>query len=381
MRNLRKAFLMGLFTAALIASGCTGDTGPAGSAGGVGPTGATGADGAMGTPGPQGPAAPSGLPLSIQLPGINFFPEGIARDNNGNFYVGSVTTGQVIKAGLLGDNLRAQDFATGQLAGGAIGMEFDADLGVLWVCDSNPTSPTASSLVGFDVGDGSSPAVTHALPTAASGIFCNDIALDDANNVYFTDSLAGRIFRIPEGNRLDIDSATEWIADDALAGIDADAAFGANGIVHLGGFIYALNYAKGTLLQIAIGTGGDAGEVKEVALSDGTNAYSIAGGDGLKVLNSTSLIVVENLANKLTLIDLADVATTPTGTVKPLATRLDVPTTVELVLDPPGQESAFVVESQFDHLLAPDTAGPPALPFGVVEINLFLPAPAPSLTE
>ena len=373
MRNLRYAFVMILCSAALAAIGCTGDPGATGAGGDIGPTGPEG------PAGPQGPAGASGLPLVIQLPGTGFFPEGIAQDVAGNFYVGSATTGQVIKASLAGTELRAGAFVAGELAGAAIGMVVDEDLGALWVCDSNPVNPTASALVAFDTGDGSKVA-THTIPTTAS-VFCNDAALDDSNNVYFTDSFGGRVLRIPEADRLTDNSAADWKVDAALAGIDANAPFGANGIVHLGGFIYVLNYAKGTLSQITINGDGTAGELKDVALSDGTAAYTIAGGDGMKVLDADSLIVVENLGNRLIQIDLADVANTPTGTVTTLATRLDVPTTVALDLGTPGEESAFVVESQFDHLFTPDVAGPPALPFGVVQVHLFLPQPAPSLTE
>jgi sugar lactone lactonase YvrE len=279
------------------------------------------------------------------------------------------------------DSARAEflDLAADDIAGGAVGILLveEAAERTLAVCDSDPGNPKASSVVRIDVSDLAQPTpvlTTHALaPSVADGnVFCNDIAADAGGNLYATDSFGGQIMQILAG-AADETAATLWKADPALAG-NATNPFGANGIVVHGDgtneFVFVVNFSLGTLHRIAIDpTDGSAGDLVAVALTNGQDeAVTLAGPDGLKVLDADTLLVVENGANSLTKITLSDAfGATPTGKTTVLSSRLDVPTTV--AIGDQG-ESALVVEGQLDHLFDM-TTGSPALPFCVSRVQVY----------
>ncbi len=362
-----------LVAAGLLATvGCAGDQGPAGLDGSRGP------QGEQGPQGPEGPSGPSGLPMVIQLPDADFFPEGIAHDvDNGIFYVGSLTTGHIVRAqeSTQDGTTRAETLSAGQFRYGAVGMLYDAERAIIWACDANsdPSNAPESSIRGIDASTGELVA-TIALPVPAEGgSFCNDLVID-GDIIYVTDSFAGSIVEATIPDPLADTIGREWLVDDALAGLSPQAPFGANGIVQIGDYLWVVNSVKGTLLRIQMHDG-EAGAVVEVPLTDaGGQEVVLVGPDGFKAVDQRTLIVAENFANRLTEIVLVDAfGDSPSGQVTVLASRLDGPTTFALSLEPAAQETAFVVEGQLDHLMDPDGRGPPALPFGVVRVELFLP--------
>ena len=373
MRTPVTTMVIGFLAATLVLGGCEGATGRSGPAG---TNGSDGTDGTNGTQGPAGPIGPGGLPLVIQLPGDNYFPEGIALSDNGDFYIGSVVTGAIFKASL--SNTRAQPFTNTSINGAAVGMVVDKGVNLLWVCQADATNFTTSALVGLDLGNGSKMA-NHDMPASTGGVFCNDVALDEVTgDLYASDSLAGRVVRVKASDRQSNTTAENWLEDSALAGPDAMEPFGANGIFKLGSFLYVVNLGRGTLVRIAINGDGTAGAITQVALTDSkSQPYTFNGADGMKSIGTDTLVVVENSGNRLTQVKLADIGgANPTGVVTVLTTRLDAPTTVAISFDP-GNEAAFVVEGQLDHLFEPTVNGPPELPFGVVRVDLFLPQITP----
>ena len=361
---------------ALAAAGCEGPRGDAGTAGG---------DGNQGPAGPAGPGGPAGPPGSgicteFQLPGETFFPEGIALAGNGDLFVGSLTSGDIVAFEAAGDNPERAvflDLGDDDIAGGVVGLLLveDADERTFVACDSDVSNPKASTVVRIDVSDLSQPTpvlTSHALePSVADGnVFCNDIAVDSAGSLYATDSFGGQILIIPDDAE-DEAAATLWKADPALAGT-ARNPFGANGIVVLSDgtdeFVFVVNYALGTLHRIAIDPAdGSAGDLVPVALTNGAgDTVTLSGPDGIKAFDDDNLIVVENGANKLSKITLGDAfGATPTGKITVLSSRLDVPTTVAI-----DGDSALVVEGQLDHLLNP-SLGSAALPFCVSRVQVY----------
>ncbi|GAB4518256.1 MAG: hypothetical protein Tsb0020_36850 [Haliangiales bacterium] len=383
MRFLTKTTLMMFCSLALAAAGCTGDDGADGAAGNAGAPGQDGQDGAPGAPGPEGPQGPPGpgLLCSFQLPGDSFFPEGIALNGaTSDIYVGSLTSGDIAR--IPDGETRAEllPLADDDLKSGAVGMITNAAGDRLFVCDAlpDPANATDGAVVAIDISDPANAAVvsTHALPTATdSTIFCNDIALDAAGNLYATDSLGGQILTVSVDDiGTDGDAAVFLAADPKLVGPDANSPFGANGIATLDDgagneFLFVVNFSNGTLHRVAINGDGTAGALVDVALSNDAGDVTLQGADGLKVFDAAAgeLVVVENAANSLSKIALDDAfGAAPTGKVTKISTRLDVPTTFAM-----DGDTAIVVEGQLDHLLDPVNAGPPSLPFCLANVEVY----------
>jgi sugar lactone lactonase YvrE len=381
MKLLSKTTLALLCSMMLAAAGCEGDEGPAGDRGDPGPIGPVGPGGPAGDPGAEGPAGPPGAGVcsEFQLPGEEFFPEGIALANDGDVYVGSLTTGQIVVFDAQAEDaghavtLNVPDDAIKNAAVGMLLVEEGATR-TLYVCDSLPAVDAAESqVVALDVSD-ETIEVTATYPLTASiqdgPVFCNDIAIDSAGNVYATDSLGGQVLRVPADAATGT-AAAQFSADALLAG-NATNPFGANGIEVLNDgtndHLLVVNLTLGTLHVIPINADGTAGTPVQVALTNSDNeSVTLAGPDGIKALDEDTLIVVENGANRLTKVDLAGLfGTTPTGKTTVLSSRLDVPTTVAL-----DGNSALVVEGQLDHLLNPELAGEQSLPFCVSRVQIY----------
>jgi sugar lactone lactonase YvrE len=381
MNLLNKTTLSLLCSLALAAAGCEGPEGEAGNAGNNGDQGPAGPSGPAG---PQGPGGPAGAPgtgvcTEFQLPGEAFFPEGIALAEDGDVFVGSIPTGEIVAFDVDGDDpdhALFLDLEDTVIAGGAIGMLMVEGAGrTLHVCDSVPdaTNAKASRVVKIDVTDLDAPALetSHALVPSVEGgnVFCNDIATDAAGNLYATDSFGGQVQQILANAAAD-SPATVWKADPALQG-SGQSPFGANGITVLtdgaAEFVFVVNSALGTLNRIAINPDGTAGDVVTVALTNGTNqAVTLAGADGLKAIDNSTLLVVENQIRSVTKIVLTDAfGDAPAGKTTVLSSRLDVPTTLAI-----DGTSALVVESQLDHLLD-STQGAPQLPFCVSRVQIY----------
>ncbi|WP_428262690.1 SMP-30/gluconolactonase/LRE family protein [Haliangium sp.] len=360
---------------ALAAVGCAGEDGDIGAQGPDGPGGPTGPQGPAGPQGPEGPQGP-GSTDEFQLPGANFFPEGIALADNGDLFVGSLSTGEIAVFPANSNHAQSLGLADADIAGGAVGMYItdDGTTRTLWACDGNAVTPAAAAVVAIDITDLANVSVTstHKLIKAdpADNVICNDLAVDSNGNVYLTDSLGGHIQRVPANAAADSD-AEIWKSDAALQGADpVDNPFGANGIVVLDDgssneFVFVVNFSTGTLNRIPINSDGTAGDLVEVAVTDQADqAVTLSGPDGLKVWDADTLIVVENTAGRLTKLSLGDAfGTTPTAKTTFLSTRLDAPTTFAI-----DGDSALVVEGQLDDL----QGGTPAeLPFRVVRVQIY----------
>jgi hypothetical protein len=383
MKLLSKTTLALLCSMVLAAAGCSGDTGPAGDPGQDGDLGPVGPGGPIGPGGPAGPEGPpgAGICTEFQLPGESFFPEGIALAENGDVFVGSLTTGDIVvfdTGSADPDHAQFLALPDGQeLKGGAVGMLLieEGATRTLYVCDSipDPTMAQESQVVAIDVSDVGDPTVVATYPlskaAAADPVLCNDLAVDSDGNLFATDSLGGQILRVPAGAPSG-DQAAQFSADAVLAG-NATNPFGANGIVTLNDgtndFVLVVNLSLGTLHRIAINADGTAGATVPVALTNSAGeTVTLTGPDGFKAIDNDTLIVVENGANSLTKVDLTDIfGAAPTGKTTVLSSRLDVPTTVAI-----DGTSALVVEGQLDHLLNP-AIGDPSLPFCVSRVQIY----------
>lgn len=348
-----------------------GPRGKRGQQGQLGPAGEVGARGDAGPQGTQGLAGPAGLQtatltrMGFSLPGTAVYPEGIAADAEGNLFVGSVAQGSIFRLSLV-DNSVLMPFDTEGLLG-VVGVY--AGDGVLWACHSSPTGADVAEIVGFDIVTGDE-LVRHRFPSIDATLtgrtgFCNDLTIDDAGNLYVTDSFGdgatnprderqSRILRVAVEDLLNDDSAEVWLQHSAFV-VPGDA-FGVNGIDANGSSsIFTVVNAGGILYEIAIDEDGSPGKMTEIVPSE-----KLDGGDGLRLVDPDTLFVIQQ--SKLTRVDLANgnavrVLTGP-------ALQSEFLTTFAVFAG-----TAWVVEGQLDHLIGMDPA-PPLLPFRVLSVPL-----------
>jgi sugar lactone lactonase YvrE len=324
--------------------GGTPDTGPMDSGGvDTGPADIGGVDTGDVDAGP--PRCGDGL----EVPGAMFFPEGIARADDGTLYVGSLATGEIVSYAA-GSGPAATFVAAGGALTNTVGLVHDAARSLLWVCNSNLETFMGAQVVGIATADGTV-TVSHAFPTGAG--FCNDIALDADGNLFATDSVAQRIIQIPAADALTADSAAVW-SEDAMYGV-GEGEFGLNGIVVEGGNVYTVIFANGKVFRTPVETDGTAGTIEEI-----TPAAALMGPDGIKRLAADTIGVLQNASGTFSSLD---VSGSP-ATVTEISTGLDAPST--FAVDSTAGV-AWVVESQVNDLLG---GTDPDLPFCVRRVAL-----------
>ena len=192
--------------------------------------------------------------LRVQLPGNDFFPEGIAADPVTNdLYVGSIFNGSIIK---FPDGQRRQVFAGRAptvLQRGALGLRVDNARNLLWACDSSLAIP-GGTVTGLSLANGAV-VVTHELPANS---LCNDIILDAAGNLLVTETLVGQVFRIDAANALTPNSAALFLATAEIAP-PAAGQLGANGLAIAGvsNILFVANTFAGTLVRFDLAHGLD----------------------------------------------------------------------------------------------------------------------------
>jgi sugar lactone lactonase YvrE len=349
-------------------SGQGGSTG--GSAGNTGGSAGTmGGEGGMGG-GDDGPADPGGR--AINMNPVRFFPEGVALDRDGNFYLGSMYLGLIYKA-----NAESEEAVPFIPAGenelvSVLGMYAedgdgsDANPGTLWVCSSDAGNSSRSgtaavALKAFNLKTGEAtgswtwPEPSEEDPDAPEGIygFCNDITIDAQGNVYATDSWYPRIVRLPKEGRTATTALEVWIEDETfgadkwhLNGIDIDQS---------NNTLYVVENHPGTLWSIPIEADGSAGDVTEIDTS-----VALGGPDGLKVVAPNLLATAESNGVSLIAID------GDQGEVTKVFHGFDGVATIAL-----HQASVWIVENQGDHFWDPAGAGPDATPpFRLVEVPI-----------
>jgi hypothetical protein len=229
---------------------------------------------------------------SITLPGDTFYPEGITAGPNGDLYVGSVFTGEIVKVPNASTTPAVFAAAGGVMQRGALGLLVDEDRELLWACDSNlgDATKTGGALVGIELADGTE-AVRHELPANS---FCNDILLEADGDLLFTETFTGLVYRIPAARALTPDSAQEWLRDETIAP-PMPGAFGANGLALVGGRLFISVTSKGTLVRVDPDAADPASTATVVSLSEGSASdVVLSGPDGILRLSNSELLVVEN---------------------------------------------------------------------------------------
>ncbi|WP_224248474.1 SMP-30/gluconolactonase/LRE family protein [Hyalangium gracile] len=283
-------------------------------------------------------------PDKLYMPIPDFFPEGIAHAADGTFYVGSYSTGRVLRQ--RPGRFFMEPFLPASTSGrGVVGMKVHDASGTLWLCEVDLAQASPSALRAYDARTGA-PRGSWPFPPGGG---CNDLTLDPRGNVYATDAYLGAIRRLRRG----APQLETWATDPSFMAPPGYP--GLNGIAWDSGSIAVVKYDSGDLFRIPIQADGSAGTHTRIT-TDAPIGYP----DGILVQSPGVLLVLDNDNGRFLRVELSG----DTGHVSLLASGFDNPTTLAL-----HDGDAFIVESQFDHYFGIDPS-PPDLPFRVKRVWL-----------
>lgn len=291
-----------------------------------------------------------GTSVVIELPGDEYYPDGIAARKDGTLFVASMWTGQIDK--IASNTKRPVSFIPPEAnKRTALGLLVDEKANRLWVCywDFHRFMKIPAQLKSFDLNTGNLIA-TYNYPTGTIG---NDLTMDGNGNIYTTCSFTHKIYRLRAGgNRLevwcdDLELAKGWVKGFSLNGITWDG----------NSFIYLTRTDNDGFYRVSIKDNGSAGVVQKITVAD---KQTNIGYDGIVALDSDTFLVAEFGSNRLTMIKVSD----NKGTKQIITTGLDIPTNLAVVDD-----GVWVVESQLNHMLGLDKT-PPKVPFLIKYVPL-----------
>jgi sugar lactone lactonase YvrE len=267
----------------------------------------------LAAPGPAQAAAPAANPPAgtIQNFGPNLQqaaggacrqPEGLAIDPAGNLYAASnsdtaTTVGHICVVDPTGRLTDVINVPAGRVP--VIGLlgELWKD-GQLYVLDQADDNAPDGRLLKVDPR-------THTVTTVADGFaFPNAIVEDAHGNLYVSDSLQGRIYRVsPDGTQVAV-----WVESASLLSSNPDLPVGANGMAfdRNGHFLYVANTGNRQILRIPITSTGTAGPVQLFA--DGatidrqlgnTTPVALNAADGIQFDVKDNLYVMANQVNEV----------------------------------------------------------------------------------
>ncbi|HEY1659173.1 MAG TPA: hypothetical protein VGG14_12550 [Candidatus Sulfotelmatobacter sp.] len=200
-----------------------------------------------------------------------------------------------------------------------LGMLADASTNTLWTCQLTPvpnTNPPQrhTALRGFDITTGA-PKIRWNLPGDSN--VCNDFTIGPDKALYITDTIPGRIFRLPAGAT----TAELYLEHRTLYGVD--------GITFLNGVLYVNNVIFNKVYRIPVDASGKPGDPVDIWMDQ-----PVKGPDGMRAANG-KLILAENANGRIS-------ALTVNGdkaSVTVLKDGLDTPTGVE-----PAGDTIWIAE-------------------------------------
>ncbi|TGE23734.1 hypothetical protein E5K00_00535 [Hymenobacter aquaticus] len=300
-------------------------------------------------------APPPGADL-VTFTKENLYPEGIDYDTNGRrFLVSSLTTGIISQ---VADDGSYAPFVTDASLVSSVGLHIDAERNRLLVAVSDPgynkdktTAATKGKLAALASYDGFGKRVGYvdlgSLRPALSH-FANDMAVDQAGNVYVTDSFAPIIYKV------DVAGVASVFLEDARLGAPAGQ-FGLNGIeVHPDGYLLVAKTDDGSLFKVPLSN--------PTAFTKVGSSQDLKGIDGLTLIEAGRLYASCNSQSKVYNLTTAngwgDV--TVAGT---FATLPEYPTT----LARRSATETYVLYSRINELQTPAT--PAATKFNIAKLK------------
>jgi sugar lactone lactonase YvrE len=224
-------------------------------------------------------------------------PEGVAVDDQGNAYVGMAWTGEIRKIAPDGAQARLA-----QLPVLVAGLSIGPDRALYAAVAPQPPDPAKHGV--WRIGMDGTAAPFALLPPDA---LPNDVVFDAQGQLFVTDSIGGRIFRVDAAGAVSV-----WQQSPLLLGAPNPQPphppfpIGANGLAFAGANAYVCNTDMGTLVRVPVNPDGSAG-VPEVflggALLGGADGLRADAGGNLYVANvAQSLIVLVTPQRAMTVI-------------------------------------------------------------------------------
>ena len=258
--------------------------------------------------------APATLAQGILINDAKSQPESLTMAPGGVLIVGSASSPFVYK--VRPGSSTAEKFidVSAEPAGTFfLGMLADASTNTLWTCQLTPVPNTTpaqrhTALRSFDLTTGAAK-IRWNLP--GDNNVCNDFTIGPDKALYITDTIPGRIFRLPAG----ASTAELYLEDRTLNGVD--------GITFLNGILYVNNVIFNKLYRIPVDASGKPGTPVDIWTDQ-----PIKGPDGMRSANG-KLVLAENASGKISVLtvngDKASVTVIKEG--------LNTPTGVEPVGD------------------------------------------------
>jgi hypothetical protein len=214
-------------------------------------------------------------------------PESLTMAPGGVLIVGSASSPFVYK--VRPGSTTAEKFIDASAEGPGtffFGMLADAASNTLWTCQLTPVPNTTparrhTALRSFDLTSGA-PKIRWNLP--GDDNVCNDFTIGPDKALYITDTIPGRIFRLPAG----ASTAELYLEHPTLRGVD--------GITFLDGTLYVNNVIFNKLYRIPVDAAGKTATPVDIWMDQ-----PIKGPDGMRAANG-KLIVAENGSGKISTI-------------------------------------------------------------------------------
>ncbi len=276
----------------------------------------------------------------VTIADTNVYPESISSTSDGTLFSGSVK-GIIYRA--TPGSSEAEGWITPSEQNGLLsvfGVLADERSGTLWVCSTpsplrDPPSVGTSSVIAFDLKSGNLKGA-YALPAPAS--VCNDIAVARDGTAFASDTLNGRILKLPRGGKaLDV-----FVEDVRLKGID--------GLVFdTDGTLYVNIVTKGLILRIDRSKDGSAGSLFHVMTSE-----PLRGPDGFRLVRRNTFLLAEGNGGRIDELTIdADKAS-----IRVLRDGLNSPTAVTLI-----GKTVYANEGKIGYLIDPKLKGQDPGPF------------------
>jgi sugar lactone lactonase YvrE len=277
----------------------------------------------------------------IELPADFQYPNGIAHASDGTLYVGSITSGQILR--IIPDGKTETFFPGNDEIFAGTTLRLDESRGILW--GSSPDFLGTRSSTGEIVRrpprvfaiDTRSGEVLRLIPMPDGG-FSNDIALDPQGGVYITDSTLARIHYLAPGTT----QLQTWATDERFR----DQRIGLGGIARRSdGVLIVGHYANGELFKVTPQLQGQP-RVEVIPLE-----RRLENPDGMQFAADGSLILTEGAVESGNgrLLRINVFAPIDPKPVETLARDLKSPVNLTLA----GRE-VWVTESQIRHRLIPE---------------------------
>jgi sugar lactone lactonase YvrE len=276
----------------------------------------------------------------VTIDDTNVYPESISSTSDGTLFSGSLK-GIIYRA--TPGKSRAVAWITPTEQNGLLsvfGVLVDEHSGTLWICSTpsslrTPPSVGTSSVMAFDLKRGRQ---KGAYPLPAPASVCNDITIARDGTAFVSDTLNGRILRLPRGGKgLDV-----FAEDTRLKGIDG-LVFDSDGT------LYVNIVTKGLLMRVDRNKDGSAAAITQLTTSE-----PVRGPDGFRWVRKHTFLLAEGNSGRIDAVTIDG----DRASIQVLREGLNSPTAVTLI-----GKTVYANEGKIGYLIDPKLKGQDPGPF------------------